>query len=80
MKLRALPSALRNSSLPALIGEAAWRSIRSIRRTGFRLEVSVPSAITSCSKNMLLSLLSLTPTLSCEESIHSWDTVAPNSG
>jgi Heparinase II/III-like protein/Heparinase II/III N-terminus len=38
MKLRALPSALRNSSLPALIGEAAWRSIRSIRRTGFRLE------------------------------------------
>jgi Heparinase II/III-like protein/Heparinase II/III N-terminus len=37
MKLRALPSALRNNSLPALIGEASWRGIRSIRRSSFQV-------------------------------------------
>ena len=38
MKLRALPSALRDNSLPALIGEAGWRGIRSIRRSSFQVE------------------------------------------
>jgi hypothetical protein len=37
MKVLRLRSALRNNSLPALIGEAAWRGIRSIRRSSFRL-------------------------------------------
>ncbi len=37
MKLRNLASALRNEPLPALIGEAGWRGIRSIRRSIFKL-------------------------------------------
>jgi Heparinase II/III-like protein/Heparinase II/III N-terminus len=37
MKLRGLASALRREPLPFLIGEAAWRGIRSIRRSGFEL-------------------------------------------
>ncbi len=37
MKLRNLASALRNEPLAALIGEAGWRGIRSIRRSIFKL-------------------------------------------
>jgi Heparinase II/III-like protein/Heparinase II/III N-terminus len=37
VKLRNLASALRNEPLPALIGEAGWRGIRSIRRSIFKL-------------------------------------------
>jgi hypothetical protein len=37
MKLRSLASALRSNSLPSLVREAAWRSIRSIREASFQL-------------------------------------------
>jgi hypothetical protein len=37
VKLRNLASALRNEPLPALLREAAWRGIRSIRRSIFKL-------------------------------------------
>ena len=37
VKLRSLGSALRREPLPALIGEAGWRSIRAIRKTRFQL-------------------------------------------
>jgi hypothetical protein len=42
VKLRSLASALRREPLPALIGEAAWRGLRSIRRSSFQL--AAPSA------------------------------------
>jgi hypothetical protein len=37
VKLRSLASALRREPLPALLGEAAWRGLRSIRKSGFQL-------------------------------------------
>jgi hypothetical protein len=37
MKLRTLAAALREEPLPALLGEAGWRGIRSLRKAIFRL-------------------------------------------
>ncbi len=36
VKLMSLVTALQKEPLPALIGEAAWRSLRSIRKSSFR--------------------------------------------
>ncbi len=39
MKLRRLARALREDGLPTLVGEAAWRVIRSMRRSRFKITV-----------------------------------------
>jgi hypothetical protein len=45
VKLRRLASVLRQESLPVLIGEAAWRSVRAIRKQLFRLNGPGPCRV-----------------------------------
>ena len=92
MRLRKVARALRDEPLRVLVGEAAWRGLRSVRRSIFKLsgpDGRCPVRFHPIGYDQLLSPLASEHAseaiigyadASCVESIRCWVTGAPISG